>query len=173
MCIPARAQAHARPPHWIFTGSLGTSLRVARHAYLGQGWLAPWFTGARLSYAVLQTGTVLHGPSLGAEFNLSADGGFSEPLEPASQLALTPGYCAYVESSRRTLVLTHAGVTWLAAGPSRAFGLTASLLLAYRVRAGIAVFSQGGLGLFGGAGSSLHPLLSLELGALLDYEVLP
>ena len=149
--------------------SAGVPLRLTLDASLDQERLAPAFGNVLLGY-VLPGGALRHGFGVGLSWNISHDGGYTTPVYAAEQFALMPSYLAYYTVNTDVFAIAHAGVPILVrGGPVAGFELGA--MIAYRVFAGTGVFAGIDLDAYGGLGFNL--LASLELGIVIDYEVLP
>jgi hypothetical protein len=170
----ARAQEdqedHADDPaHMLGMLSIGAPLRLTLDKSLDQSRIAPAFGNVLLGYA-LPGGRLRHGFGVGLSWNLGHDGGYTTPVYAADQFALMPSYLAYYELSRDVFAIAHAGVPILVRGGPVA-GVELGALIAYRVFAGSGVFAALDVDGYGGLGFNL--LASLELGIVIDYEVLP
>jgi len=168
LCAPARAD---EPPHAVTTLSVGAPLRVTRNVDFDQELIAPVFVDALFGYTLWTRGWQ-HGVGLGASLNLNDDGGFTEPVGIADQLVLMPAYLGYHALDQDFALLGHLGVP-IVLGETTTAGAELALGGGYRFLAGVLVYAEAGASLFMGASSTAHVLLSLELGVMLDYEVLP
>lgn len=168
----AFAQDEASDP-WRVMGltSVGAPLRVTRRAELGQSTFAPVFVDGNVALVLPGRGRLRHGPLLGMSTNLSIDGGFYAPVDPLAQRAVLFGYLARYALTDDVFALSHAGLAWDLGGSDSA-GVEISIGAAYRVLAGVGVFSALGGNVWGGEGG-LNWMASLELGLFIDYEVLP
>lgn len=164
--------AESSPPRYVATWSLGAPLRLAADSDYGQDALAPFFTDALFGYVFPSSRRFRHGVGLGASLNLSADGGFAEPVYAAEQLAIMPAYLLYLDMGHDWFGMGHLGVPVVVTQTTTA-GVEVGAALGYRVLAGAGVFAELALDTFVGAGSALHPALAFELGFLIDFEVLP
>ncbi len=166
------AQAPEQPqPHALATLSFGAPLRITRNVDLDQNVIAPAFMDVLLGYTFLN-GSIQHGLGLGLSLNLSEEGGFTEPVGIANQLVLMPTYLGYRAINRDWVLLGHFGVPLVLTGTTSA-GLELALGAGYRFLAGVLAYAELGVDAFLGASSTLHATVSLELGFMLDYEVLP
>jgi hypothetical protein len=168
---PAHAQAQ-EPLHGIATLSFGAPLRLTRNVDLDQDTIAPAFVDAMLGATLVRVGASQHGLGLGASLNVTGEGGYTEPVVPGQQLVLMPAYLAYVPLDPDWVVLGHLGVPFAIAGvPS--FGFELAVGGGYRCLAGLLAFAELGVTSFMGTTGTMHAMLGLELGFMLDYEVLP
>jgi hypothetical protein len=168
---PARAQSNdgAQPPHYIALVSGGVPLRLTVNDKFDQKRLAPAFVDVLVGYA-LAGERYRHGFGLGVAWNLGHDGGYTDPIYAGDQLALMPAYLAYYPLNPDVLALGHVGIPILVRG-GRAAGLELGAALTYRVFAGTGLFVQFDLDAY--AAGAFSMLASLELGVVIDYEVLP
>lgn len=102
---------------------------------------------------------------------------FSVALEGVPQEVLTPSYLALTRFGPRVLAYGRAGLA-LVLGPDENLGYELALGGAYLVTAGLGVNAELVGDLFYGAATqersaSAIPILSFQLGVLVDYEVLP
>ena len=170
---PFRANPGPEPPRYIVTLCPGGSLRMAKNADFGQKWLGPAFVDGFGGYVLPGTGPLRHGIGLNISWNLTADGGFTEPVYPGRQWAVTPSYLAFLNPNRDLMFLGHLGPTFAIADGGKTWGVEAAAGAGYRFLAGFGAYGELSLDLFFGANSTLHPISSLELGLFVDYEVLP
>jgi hypothetical protein len=174
--LPAAAQegeseAIAPPPHAIAALSVGAPLRITRNVDFDQEIIAPVFMDVLLGYTLWTRGWQ-HGLGLGASLNMTEDGGFTEPVGSADQLVLMPAYLGYHALNDDFALLGHLGVP-IVLGETRTAGVELALGGGYRFLAGVLAYAELGSDLFIGAGTTANMLVSLELGVMLDYEVLP
>jgi hypothetical protein len=165
------AHAQASPQRYFAALTAGVPLRLTRNVDLDQGTLAPLYSDVLAGY-VLPGEDVRHGLGASLSLNLTADGGYTEPVAPGEQLALAPSYLLYVDLGPDSLMLGQAGLPIVLTG-SNTIGLALSAALGYRLLAGVGVLAELGFETFVGVSSRLHPTVSLELGVFMDYEVLP
>jgi hypothetical protein len=174
LCWLSVAPVHAEqdaPLHGLATLSFGAPLRLTRNVDLDQNQIAPAFVDAMVGATLLQSSALQHGLGLGASLNVTGEGGYTEPVVPGQQLVLMPAYLAYVPIDPDWVVLGHLGVPFALTAPS--FGFELAVGGGYRCLAGLLAFAELGLTTFIGGSGTLHPMLGLELGFMLDYEVLP
>lgn len=173
VCLSASA-AHAQdggedPPRMLGLVSGGVPLRLTLDQKLDQSRIAPAYGSVLLGYA-LAGERLRHGFGLGASWNMGHEGGYTTPVYAGDQLALMPSYLAYYTLNPDVFGIGHVGIPFLVrGGPS--LGLELGAAVAYRVFAGSGVFAALALDAYGGVGFNL--LASLELGVVIDYEVLP
>jgi hypothetical protein len=167
----ARAQDEAPPPHAVTTLSVGAPLRVTQNVDFDQELIAPVFVDALFGVALWTRGWQ-HGFGLGASLNMNDDGGFTEPVGVADQLVLMPAYLGYHALGDDFALLGHVGVP-IVLGATKTAGAELALGGGYRFLAGVLAYAEAGASMFLGASSTAHVLVSLELGVMLDYEVLP
>lgn len=164
-----RAQELEQPAHYVILGSAGVPLRLTVDKTYGQSRLAAAFGQVFVGYA-LPGGRFRHGFGAAVSWNLSHDGGFTDPLYAGDQFAVMPSYLGYYSLNTDAIALGHAGIPVVVRG-GPAVGVEAGVALAYRVSAGTGLFGEVDLGAFGGGSFAL--LASLQVGIMIDYEVLP
>ena len=163
------AQASEQPPHYLVLGSAGVPLRLTLDDKFGQTRFAPAFVQIAFGYA-LPGGRLRHGFSASVAWNLTRDGGYIDPLYGGDQFVLTPSYLAYYTLNTDVIALGHVGLPIVVRG-GRSVGLEIGAALAYRVSAGSGLFAELDVDAFGAGTFAL--LASLQLGVMIDYEVLP
>lgn len=167
----ASAESADGPERYLGALSSGAGLRLARNVDFGQSVLVPAYIDVLAGY-VLPGGALRSGFGLGASIAYTDDGGYTEPVIALEQLVLMPAYLLRYELDLDWTVLAHAGVPIVVAGgPS--FGLEVAGALGYRFLAGFGGFAELGFDTFIGTSKTFHPLVTLELGVFVDYEVLP
>lgn len=164
-------EADVTDPLRIFgTVGIGTSLRFIQDLDYAQERFAPAFLD-------FWGGVVLPGSSfrhtLGAQLalNISGDGSASIGVDPASQLVLGPTYGLYIPLD--DWVFLPKFTVPIAVSPEPSLGFELTVLAAYRFLAGLGAYAEIGASVWIGGAGSIHPLLSGELGIMIDYEVLP
>jgi hypothetical protein len=171
----AEAAEPAEPDHFgrvITTTTAGLALRMAQNVDFDQTALAPFYLELLGGYVFGASGPYHHGLGLGVSFNLSSDGGYTEPIAPARQWAITPNYLGYLELGPDFFGLAHIGVPILITD-TKSVGVELGAGAAYRLLAGFGLYTELSFAAFMGSGSTFHPLFCWELGLSLDYEVLP
>jgi hypothetical protein len=161
----------APPPHAIAALSIGAPLRVTRNVDFDQDAIAPVFVDALFGYTLWTRGWQ-HGLGLGASLNMTDEGGFTEPVGFADQLVLMPAYLGYHALNDDFALLGHLGVP-IVLGDTSTAGVELALGGGYRWLAGVLAYAEVGSSMFIGAGTTANVLVSLEVGFMLDYEVLP
>jgi hypothetical protein len=157
------------PARFLTMASAGVPLRLTLDKTLDQSRIAPAFGNVMLGYA-LPGGRFRHGFGVGLSWNLGHEGGYTAPVYADDQFALMPAYLAYYKLNADVFGVGHAGVPILVrGGPSAGFEIGAAI--AYRIFAGTGVFAGIDLDAYSALGFNL--LASLELGIVIDYEVLP
>lgn len=167
----AQAADENAPPHAIAALSVGAPLRITRNVDFDQDTLAPVFVDALFGYTLWNRGWQ-HGLGLGASLNMTEDGGFTEPVGIADQLVLMPAYLGYAPLNDDFTLLGHLGVP-IVLGETSTAGVELALGGGYRWLAGVLAYAELGSDLFIGSGTTANLMVSLELGIMLDYEVLP
>jgi len=160
------------PGRTLATLSVGAPLRLTRNVDFAQDDVAPLYGDILLGYAFAGPLRLRHGLGLGVSLNLSAEGGYVEPVGAASQLLVMPSYLLFYDASLDVVALGHVGLPFLLTGDFSA-GVELAAGLAYKLTAGLGLYGELGADLFVGAESQVHPTVSAELGLLIDYEMLP
>lgn len=159
-------------PRWLAMASLGLPVRLSRNVDLGQEWLAPWYVDGLVGYLFGAAGPYQHGPALGASLGLSDDGGFYEPVSAFSQGVITPSYVLARQVTQELMVSGHVGLPVAISGKA-SVGAELAAAGGYRIFAGFGAFVELGGAMFVGVAGAVHPLVSVETGLFIDYEVLP
>jgi hypothetical protein len=159
----------ANTPRMLALLSGGAPLRLTLDRSLGQDRVGPLFGNLLLGY-VLPGGRLQHGVGVGLSWNGTHDGGYTTPVYAFDQVVVMPSYLAHLQLSPDVFGVGHIGLPVLVrGGPSAGFEVGAAL--AYRITAGLGVFA--GLDLDAHLALDLNVFASLELGIVVDYEVLP
>jgi len=175
LCWSGAASAQAQVtesspmPRMLTLISGGAPLRLTVDRELGQERLGPLFGNVMLGY-VLPGGRLQHGFGVSASWNATHDGGYTTPVYAFDQVAVMPAYLAYYHLSPDVFSFGHIGVPVLVRGGPRA-GLQIGAALAYRVFAGTGVVA--GVDVNSHIARGFNLFASLELGVVIDYEVLP
>jgi hypothetical protein len=88
------------------------------------------------------------------------------------QLVVMPSYLLYWNVAPELFAFGHAGVP-IAVTSGVSAGAEFGVALGYRMLAGVGAYTEAAVELFGGANTTIHPMVSLEVGLFIDYEVLP
>lgn len=166
------------PVRVIASTGAGASLRLVRHLNLNQSHWAPVFVDARAA-VFLEGGSLRHGMGLGVTTNVSSEGPCCA-VDPLRQWSIAPSYELLVPLYRVLPELRHdwlqlrarAGVPVVVA-PEPTFGLEVGGGVAFQPLAGLGVYVDASFSSFFGLENTLHPLVSLSGGLVLNYEVLP
>jgi hypothetical protein len=157
------------PARLLLLASGGVPLRLTLDQTYGQTRFAPPFGNVLIGYAFAGD-RFRHGFGLGVDWNFGRDGGYTDAIYTGDQIGLMPAYLAYYTLNPDVTALGHAGIPFLIhGGPVAGFELGAAI--ACKLLAGAGVFAGIDLDAYGGGSFSL--LASLELGIMIDYEVLP
>jgi hypothetical protein len=157
------------PPRMLAFLSAGAPLRLTLDRKLDQSRVAPAYGSLLLGYA-LGGKCLRHGFGVGASWNVGHEGGYTTPVYAGDQIALMPSYLAYYNLNQDVFSVAHVGIPFLVRGGT-SVGVELGVALAYRLFAGSGVFAAVNLDAYGATGFNL--LASLELGVVIDYEVLP
>jgi hypothetical protein len=164
--------ASSAPQRYLGMASVGAPLRLTKNEDYGQDTLAPAFSDLLLGYVFAARSGLRHGVGVGVSFNITDDGGYAEPVYAGEQVALMPAYLLYADLGSDLFGLGHAGVPIVVTGGTTA-GAELGAAVGYRLLAGAGIFAELSAVVFGGTGASLNPMVGLEAGLFLDYEVLP
>jgi hypothetical protein len=168
-----RADAPAATlPRYLTAVSVGLAVRLSVDETFDQDRLAPVFADALAGYVFGSDTEFAHGIGLGLSLNLSEDGGFTAPVGVMQQLVVMPSYLLYWNVAPELFALGHAGIP-IAVTEGVSAGAEIGAALGYRLLAGFGAYTEAAVELFGGANSTINPVLSFEVGLFLDYEVLP
>lgn len=162
-----------KQPRSVATLTFGAPLRIARNVDLGQERFAPLFVDLQGGYLFPFGSVWRHGFTLGVSMNVTEDGGFTEPVDPASQLVVNPGYLAYFDFHPDIFCLGHLSLPFQVLEKPESWGIETAIGIGYKLSAGAGAYLESSLDFFFGFDSTVHPLLSLEIGIFLDYEILP
>lgn len=165
----AQDESAEQPPHYLALVSAGIPMRLTVTDQFDQSRVAPAFNEVLLGYA-LPGGRTRHGFGLGVSWILTHDGGYTDPLYAGEQIAIMPAYLVYHTLNTDVIGVGHVGIPILVRG-GRAAGLEAGAALMYRLFAGAGLFAEVDLDAY--AAGEVALLASLELGAMIDFEVLP
>lgn len=156
-------------PRLLTLISGGAPLRLTVDRSLGQDRVGPMFGSVLLGY-MLPGGRLQHGFGVGASWNATHDGGYTTPVYAFDQVALMPSYLGYYQLNPDLFSIGHIGLPVLVrGGPS--MGVQVGAALAYRVLSGTGIFA--GIDLNSHIARGFNLFASLELGVVIDYEVLP
>lgn len=195
---PSSWRTYPRERHLLLRVEAMSGLRL--QDYFAQGSFAPVSVLAQGSFTFLHLGSVMLGPSLGAQVGFDRAG---------TQIAIQPGITAYRRFSGHFAltgridanILVTRGVcdpqmplpvlmsSWRGLGipanqgvvpapssgycPTIAFGGEAALGAAYFIRSGLALAGEVTFNMYGGDGGLTYPIVGVALGVLFDREVLP
>jgi hypothetical protein len=165
----AAADSSGATPRVLTMISGGAPLRLTLDRSLGQERVGPVFGNVLIGY-LLPSGCLQHGFGVGASWNATHDGGYTTPVYAFDQVALMPSYLAYYQLDPDVFAMGHIGLPVLVRGGPSA-GLEIGAAIAYRVLAGAGIFA--GIDLNSHIARGFNLFASLELGVVIDYEVLP
>ncbi len=158
----------------------GFSVRLVRNLEFQQERFAPSYLDAFGGVVLPGSGLLRHQLTLQVSVNLSGDGNYSFGLDPLQQWSFMPAYTLRIQPQRIPvpdyLLYGRVGIP-LTVSPEFTWGAEIDAGFAYMLLAGLGVYVELGYSMyFGGkdrsGSTSLHPLLSGELGVLFDIEVL-
>lgn len=170
----ASAPAAHRFPRVFLSLGAGGSVRIIEYVSLGQERLAPSYLQLRGGYFFEGDGMFQHGVVLGVGTPLSGDGSASYGVSPFGQYSLAPAYMVrfipdgdvgnYVNATGRI------GIPF-SVGEQFSWGWEAALGILVRPLAGLAFYGEIDVSMY--FATDYHPLISFEIGAAIDYELLP
>ena len=181
--IPGAAREPRVPNEPLrIVGSLGAGLgiRLTQRDGFQQDRLAPGYVEAYGGVVLPGHGQLRHEVGLAAGFNLNDDGTFSLGPEAGRQWTFTPAYTLRLALSEDPvpdwLLLGRVGVP-LTVSPDFTWGLQLDVGATYMILAGLGVYAEVGAATFFGAEDrngdlTVHGILSVELGARIEFEVL-
>ncbi len=168
-------------PLRILAGAgVGSSLRLVKNDQFQQQRFAPAYLDVYGGIVLPGSGSIRHGFTLGVSVNLSGDGSYSFGIDPFEQWVITPSYLLQVRLGDAAVpdlsIFGRLGVP-VALSPETAFGAELGLGAIYNLFAGFGVYVElTGSAWFGGdsraGNTTVHPVLSGELGVAFDLEVL-
>jgi len=162
-----------RQPRLLASLTFGAPLRIARNVDFGQERFGPLFVDLFGGYLLPFGSWWRHGIGVGLSMNATEDGGYTEPVGPAEQLVINPGYLAYFDFHPDIFCLGHISVPFQVLEKPESWGIETAIGIGYKLSAGAGAYLESSLDFFVGFDSTVNPLLSLEIGIFLDYEVLP
>ncbi len=158
---------------------VGGAVRLAE-LQLQQERLAPVYLEIRGGVAIPQRGRVGHELSLGLTTNLARDGTYTAGVDAVEQWIVAPAYALRVGFPQGPVpdyVLRGRVGLPVVLAPDLTWGVEVDASLTYALLAGLGVYVELGVATYLGAedragDQTMHPVLALELGASLDWEVL-
>lgn len=171
-------------PHVLLSAGVGGQLRLGTDDTFDQDATPPIYADVMLGFTMPVEGFDL-GISIDGSVNLQSDGGYTEPVFVYQQWSLTPALLLYHDWGRDWLALVRLGPTFVFVGPTDlpdsssegvslgSAGGELGITGAHRWLAGLLTYAEINLDMWVGEGGSRHWTAALELGLLLDYEVLP
>ncbi len=169
------AEAPSDPSRLLLSVGAGASLRIVKNLTLQQDQFAPAFVDVFGAFVFPGSGW-RHGVGLLLSTNITGDGGDPNGFDPLGQFFAGAEYVAYFRLSDDFVVDGHVGPLFGTSGggdggPS--VGLELALSASYLLFAGLGIYVEGSASAFLGATNTVHPLVSIEGGLFIDYEVLP
>ncbi|MCA9582225.1 MAG: hypothetical protein KC416_10560 [Myxococcales bacterium] len=152
--------------------AVGLSLRLVEDLDFAQDRFAPTFLDGLLAVVLPGEGTVRHGLGLGVALNLTSDGGVIIGVDAFQQAVLAPTYLSRIGFTEDILGTVKVAVPWVVS-PRTNVGLELALGGVWMALAGFGPYVELGFSTFLGGEQSVHPLLTGEIGVVIDYEVLP
>jgi hypothetical protein len=153
----------------------GSMLRIVNDLSLSQERIGPSFLDIAGSVVFAGAGVFRHGATLAISTNLNGEGPpppDDNGIDPVTQWTLTPSYLAYLRFSDDFVLSGRAGVN-LTIAPYFVPGVEASAAATYLFTAGLGAYAEVSANLSFGVAPEPSPTASVELGLMIDYEVLP
>lgn len=171
------AEVPADPARFITSLTGGASIRLVQDDEFRQQRFAPAYLDLFAAFVPSQSGVFRHGVGLGFSMNLSGDGDLTIGVDSATQFVFTPAYAAYLRFSDDFVGIAHAGfsigVTSQPGWTETQLGVDVGFGAAYLILSGLGVYAEVSSATYLGAASSVHPMIGIEGGLYIDYEVLP
>lgn len=165
--------AHRFGRVFLSVGAGGT-LRIIRYLELNQTFFAPPYLQLRGGYFFEGDGTVQHGVMLGVAPALDGDGLGRFGHDPFGQWTISPNYMARVwldGDLGQWLQLTGRIGIPLALGEFFSWGFDVGVGAIVEFLTGLGIYVEADFSMF--FGQDIHPLVSVEGGIVVEYEVLP
>jgi hypothetical protein len=146
--------------------------RAPAEGGLGQAFIAPAYLQLRGGYFLEGDGDLQHGVGLGIATNLMDDPpGFDVGFFALTQWTLAPTYFLRIWLGDELQVQAHVGVPIALSGSYQSFGIELGIGVLYKFLSGFGLYAQ--LTASGYFAAFFQPLISLDAGLAIDYEVLP
>jgi hypothetical protein len=153
----------------------GSMLRIINDLSLSQERIGPSFLDIAGSYVFAGAGLFRHGATLAISTNLNGEGPpppDDNGIDPVTQWTLTPSYLAYLRFNDDFVLSGRAGVN-LTVAPYFVPGIEVSAGATYLFTAGLGAYAEVSANVSFGVAPEPSPTASVELGLMIDYEVLP
>jgi hypothetical protein len=169
------AQGPVDPMRLMLGAGFGTSIRLVEDDDLEQERFAPAFVDAMVGLVLPGRGSFRHGVAVNASINVTGDGRGEIGFDGGRQIVVSPQYVAHlgIGGVVPDAIFMAKGGPAFAVAPDFSPGIELSGAFAYMLFAGVGLYAELTFGLWFGADSSVHPLVSGELGFHIDYELLP
>jgi hypothetical protein len=153
----------------------GSMIRIVNDLSLSQERIGPSFLDLAGSYVFAGAGIFRHGATLAISTNLNGEGPpppDDNGIDPVTQWTFTPSYLAYLRFSDDFVLAGRAGFN-LTVAPYFVPGVEVSAAATYLFTAGLGAYAEVSGNLSFGVAPEPSPTASVELGLMIDYEVLP
>ncbi len=163
------------PLRILVSAGAGSTLRIINDLSLSQERLGPSFLDVAGSVVFPGAGLLRHGVTLAISTNLNGEGPpppDDNGIDPITQWTLTPSYLAYLRFGDDVVLSGRAGVN-LTVATYFVPGLELSAGATYLFTAGLGAYAELSANLAFGVASEPSPTASVEVGLMIDYEVLP
>jgi len=173
------AAGASNPSRILLTVGAGSSLRIVKNITYEQDIFAPAFVDVFGAFVFPSSAGWRHGVGLAVSTNITGDGGSTNGVNGFSQYFLGPEYVAYFRLSDDFVLDAHAGPLfgWSQNSEGGSFdpivGLEVAFSAAYLFLAGLGAYAEASASAYLGGNNTVHPILSIEGGLFIDYEVLP
>ncbi|MCS6797593.1 MAG: hypothetical protein NZ898_03520 [Myxococcota bacterium] len=185
---PFEPLAPPEPARIVVQVGLGTSLRPVQNVdfEFSQGLFAPGFLDGHVAYVLPTAAAWRHGFGVDISVGLTGDGNVltgvdglveiltGQAVQPPNgpQMSIAPTYRLYRRLEEDWVLGARAAMP-VNVTPNLSPGLELSGQVARMLTAGLGPYAELGASAWLGSSGTVHPLLSVEVGLLLDYEVLP
>ncbi len=158
----------------------GFTVRLVKNLEFQQERFAPSYLDAFGGVVLPGSGLLRHQLTLQLSVNLSGDGNYTFGLDPLEQWTFMPAYTLRFQPQRIAVpdyfAYGRVGIP-LTVSPDFTWGVEVDAGFTYMLLAGLGIYAEVGYSMFFGGkdrsgSTSIHPLLSAELGVIFDIEVL-
>lgn len=167
---------------------VGVGVRLGSDDSFDQDVLAPPFVEALGGYVFSGSGLWRHGVTLEASVGLLSDGPAVAEVQPFGQYAFNLSYLAYFRLGMDLVFHARIGPTIALSGTNTQEVQGAFLVeetqfewtwggevhggVQYNLLAGFGVYGDLGVAIYAGAGETVHPIVAVSAGAVIDYELI-
>lgn len=163
------------PARLVFTVTGGGSFRLVKNTDYAQRFAGPAYLDLFGAYVFPGSGLFRHGAGFGVSANLTGDGK-TIGIDPFTQFSFSPTYLAYLRFNDDWTAFGHAsipiGFTAQPGTTETQIGFEIGVGATYWLTAGFGPYVEGSASVYWGEAYTIHPLVSGEVGIVIDYEVL-